>query len=306
MPGPRVLRFFCELDHDALEQTFTPTVLAQLQRLGAGVTMGLRDLSAPRAELIRRLTAHGIPVGAWVLLPVEEGYFATHHNLDAVMRQCDEVTAWVRREALVVEALGLDFEPDLRELGALLARPLRTATRWAKRARTSSVEATRAGYAQLVTALRAQGFTVESYQFPLLLDDRARGRDWWQRFAGSLDLAVSREVVMLYSSLFGALGPSVVDHFAPRCRAIGVGSTGGGVDPLPKLEWPALARDLRVAAAACDDLSIFSLEGCVERGFLTRLQDFDWAPPPPPRSTRAVALSLEAGGAVTRWLSRFP
>jgi hypothetical protein len=306
MPRPRVLRFFCELDRDALAPTFTHEVVSQLQALGAGVTLGLRDLSSARADLIRQLNASRVPVGLWVLLPLEDGYFATHHNAEVVSRRCDDVVAWVRREGLVIEALGLDFEPDLRELGAFLARPLRTAHRWARRAATAALGTTQARYTELVDHLRSEGFAVETYQFPLLLDDRARHADWWQRFAGSLDVAVSREVVMLYSSLFGALGPSVVAHFAPRCRAIGVGSTGGGVDPLPKLEWRELARDLRVAAAACDDVSIFSLEGCVEHGHLERLRDFDWNAPLPPRSTRAVAWSLEAGVWLTRWLSRFP
>jgi hypothetical protein len=40
-----------------------------------------------------------------------------------------------------------------------------------------------------------------------------------------------------------------------------------------------LARDLRIAARACSDVSVFSLEGCVENGHLERLVDFDWAAP---------------------------
>jgi hypothetical protein len=300
MPRPRVLRFFCELDSAALERTFTSDVVDQLGRLRAGVTLGLRDLTDQRAHLVRRLHDVGVPVGLWVLLPVEQGYFATHHNVELVARRCDAVLEWVARHALEVEALGLDFEPDLRELEGLLERPLMTSRRWARRAQVASLGPTKAAYAVLVNTLRSRGVRVESYQFPLLLEDRSASDDWWQRMTGSLDVEVSREVVMLYSSLFGALGPGLVPHFAGRARAIGVGSTGGGVDPLPKLDWPTLRRDLLLAARVCDDVSIFSLEGCLEQGFLPRVAELDWDAEVPAPSTLALRVALKTARAMSR------
>jgi hypothetical protein len=303
MPRPRVLRFFCELDSTALGPTFSKAVIGQLVHLRAGVTLGLRDLTDQRAELVRELHDRGVRVGLWVLLPVEHGYFATHHNVELVSQRCDEVLEWVARHGLQVEALGLDFEPDLRELQSLLERPLLTSRRWAHRARVASLGPTKAAYAVLVNTLRSRGVTVESYQFPLLLEDRAASDDWWQRMTGSLDVEVTREVVMLYSSLFGALGPGLVPHFAGRARAIGVGSTGGGVDPLPKLDWPTLRRDLLLAARACDDVSIFSLEGCVAQGFLPMLCELDWEAEVIAPSTLPLRAALRSARVVSRLIS---
>lgn len=300
MSRPRVLRFFCEVDAGALAPLFTTEVVTQLGRLRAGVTMGLRDLTDERAAVVQRLTDAGVPVGLWVLLPMEQGYFATHDNVELVSRRCDEVLEWVARHGLLIEALGLDFEPDLRELQALLVRPLVTARRWARRARGSALGPVSAAYAVLINSIRARGVSVESYQFPLLLEDRAASGDWWQRLTGSLDVEVTREVVMLYSSLFGALGPGLVPHFAPRARAIGVGSTGGGVDPLPKLAWPALRRDLLLASRCCDDVSIFSLEGCVAQGFLPRIDELDWDAAVRAPSTWALRLALRSAELASR------
>ncbi len=56
--------------------------------------------------------------------------------------------------------------------------------------------------------------------------------------------------------------------------------TGGGVemdgmDQTP-LSWDEFSRDLRLARCSCDDIHVFSLEGCVKQGFIKPLLDFDW------------------------------
>lgn len=65
--------------------------------------------------------------------------------------------------------------------------------------------------------------------------------------------------------------------------AVGVGSTGGGVDidlmDTGPLDWSELARDLRLAWHWCDDIYVFSLEGCVQHGYLTQMKSFDWDAP---------------------------
>jgi hypothetical protein len=290
---PTRLHFFNEQDLPELEALVADAgVVRYLRALSAGVTMGLRDLTEERAAVVRHLADEGVPVGAWLLLPREDGYFATLDNAAQVTARYEAFRAWARHEGLVFEAVGLDFEPDLRDVSDLVARPARTLARWAVRARDRDrLERARVAYAELVRRIRADGHHVETYQFPLLLDERGAGSSFWQRFAGALDVEADREVVMLYSSLFGPLGPGVVEAWAPQCRAIGVGSTGGGIDPLPKLTWDAFAHDLRVAARACRDVTVFSLEGCVQQGFLARLLDFDWDAPvtPAPRLPRVAA-----------------
>lgn len=279
---PTRFRFFLELDAHELEIALTSDVLATLRRLGAGVTMGLRDLSLDRARAVRRLNEAGVPVGAWLLVSRDHGYFATVENAGIVAARAREVRAWAAREQLTFEALGLDFEPDLRELDLLHSRPVSILHGWAKKARNVSAhDAAVASYRDLVRELKAEGTTVESYQLPALVEDRRKGLSVLQRLTGSLDVPVDREVVMLYSSLMGPTGAGLVAHWAPHCTAIGLGSTGGGVDSLPKLTWGELERDLLVATAYAQDLSLFSLEGCLAQDFLPRLVDFDWSRPAP-------------------------
>lgn len=113
---------------------------------------------------------------------------------------------------------------------------------------------------------------------------------------------------MLYSSFqppaHPSLGPAVLWSYAPDAQAIGVGSTGGGIE-IPPLRWEELARDLRLACRWSRDIAVFSLEGCVRQGFLSRLRTFDWdAPAAPPldvvravdRRRRALRLGLWAAG----------
>ncbi|MEW5743700.1 MAG: hypothetical protein AB1938_32610 [Myxococcota bacterium] len=295
---PSRLHFFNEQDTPELEALFSDAgVVRHLRALRAGVTMGMRDLSEGRARVVKRLVDEGVPVGAWLLLPRDEGYFATLDNVEAVTRRYSELHAWARREGLCFEAVGLDFEPDLRELSSLLAHPTRTLGRWAWRATDRRrLARAREAYQALIHRIRADGYSAETYQFPLVLEERGGKGSLWQRFAGALDVEADREVVMVYSSLLGPLGPGAVEAWAPRCRAIGVGSTGGGIDPWPKLEWEALARDLRVAARHCRDVTLFSLEGCVTQGFLARLVDFSWDAPvtPTPRLPRVANLAVRA------------
>jgi hypothetical protein len=111
-----------------------------------------------------------------------------------------------------------------------------------------------------------------------------------------MDVAVDREVWMLYSSLAIPRGPAMLWSYGPQAPAIAVGSTGGGVDPFPKLGFEALVRDLRLARRFTDDISIFSLEGCVAQGHLEPLRELDWsAPVRPPRSAGALVGLMRAG-----------
>lgn len=299
MRPPR-LGFFVELDEDDFVALVArQDVRVALRRLGAGVTVGLKDLGARRARAMHALTAAGVPVGAWLLLPERDGYFATYDNVDLVAERLAAFRRWHQEHRLGLASVGLDFEPDLRELRAFFRSPLATLGGWARRARDAERwQRARAGYQALVDELRGDGWQVEAYQFPFLLDDRAGGGTRLQRLAGALDVTVDREVLMAYSSLLGPLGPGLVASWAAQARCLGVGSTGGGVDPLPKLSWEALERDLLVAARHCAEVRIFSLEGCVEHGHLERLLHLDW-------SRNADVSPLQRAGAfATRRLAR--
>lgn len=304
MPRPSSLVFFNEQDSPELASTFTPDVVKQLAALEAGVAMGMRDLSDARAATIRSLEEAGVPVTAWVLLSRDEGYFATHDNAPRIEAACERLLEFGADHRLALTTIGLDFEPDLRDLDELMVKPLRTVGRWMfRRGRVPVLEAAARRYQALIDRLRAQRREVETYQFPFIVDDRRFASRFWQRTLGALAVDADREVVMLYSSLLPA-GHGMLSHYAPHCRAIAVGSTGGGIDPLPKLSWPELERDLLTAAAHAPHVFVFSLEGCVAQGVLGRFTSFDWNRPAPVSLAQRVGARsvVAAAGAFARWL----
>jgi hypothetical protein len=138
-------------------------------------------------------------------------------------------------------------------------------------------------YRRLIEQMRADGFTVESYQFPIIVDERRAGSRLLQRTLGLVDLPVDREVLMMYSSFFRPLGPGMLWSYGKRGANIAVGSTGGGVElpgePAP-LNWSELSQDMLLANRLNDQVYVFSLEGCVRQDFLRRLLAFDWTLPP--------------------------
>jgi len=301
---PERLSFFNEQDPPELTALSEDrATLAHLTTLRARITMGLRDLSVERAHAVQRLTNAGVPVDAWLLLPKERGYFATYDNAEFVEARVDEALRWIDAHQLPIASLGFDFEPDLRELDGLFASPARTLGSWAARS-FDRVRRARAleRYAALISRVQARGLRVEAYQFPLLLEDRAADSRFFQRFTSALDVPVQREVVMAYTSLLGPLGPGLLERWSQTAPAIAVGSTGGGVDPLPKLGFDEFTRDLRLAARACRDVSVFSLEGCVQQGWLERLVDFDWDAPVRLPAVQRVGAS--AAGLFARGLAR--
>ena len=93
---------------------------------------------------------------------------------------------------------------------------------------------------------------------------------------------------------------------------VGVGVTGGGVQmegvsEIRPLDWVEFSRDLRLARRQTDDIHVFSLEGCVQQGFLERLRTFDWDGPvtlplDQARKTNVVRKGLQG----VLWVSAHP
>ncbi len=283
--APR-LTFFCELAAEPLRALFAdPSVLEDLRALEASVGLGLLDFSPERAAVVRRLNEAGVPVIGWQLLPESEGYWFHLGNAPQAAARYAGFVAWTREHGLRWDGVGLDIEPDLQDMRRLFEGKahelLHTLPGRLKGARLRQA---REDYAALVERIRADGYRVDGYQLPFIVDEREAGSTLLQRLMGVLDLPVDREVLMLYTSFARPHGPGVVWSYAQRARAIAVGSTGGGVE-LPErvnfvpLTWEELSRDLRLAARWTRDVSVFSLEGCVRQGFLSRLRGFDWSEP---------------------------
>jgi hypothetical protein len=64
-----------------------------------------------------------------------------------------------------------------------------------------------------------------------------------------------------------------------NAKYVGIGSTGGGIDPsLPSLSYDELVHDMNIASKFAEELHIFSLEGCIEKGYLEKLVSHKYDP----------------------------
>ena len=287
MPNPK-LTFACELDTIDLVALFSnPQPLVTLQDLNASIALALRDLSAGRAAVVRKLNAAGIPVIAWLLVPEEHGYWFNLDNAPQALAAYDAFMAWSVVENLQWAGVALNIEPDIQVVGRLLSGDWPVLFDIVARA----VDGTRLRrgkmfYKRLVARIRVDDFLVATYAFPFILDERQAGATLLQRLLGIVDLNSDLDVLMLYTSFVRGIGPGILWSYAPEAGAVAVGSTGGGVtvaglDQIAPLTWDELARDLRLAHHWSDNIHIFSLEGAVKQGFLSRLLDFDWSAPQP-------------------------
>ena len=77
--------------------------------------------------------------------------------------------------------------------------------------------------------MRIDGYSIESYQIPLVVDEREIGSSLLRKTLGIIDLPVDREVLMLYSSITKNHNPGFLWSYASEAQGIGIGSTGGGV-----------------------------------------------------------------------------
>jgi hypothetical protein len=283
MTKPRLI-FFCELETAPMQALFSIPDMVALSDLGASVSLGILDLSPERAEIVRRLNQAGIPVIAWLLLPHNEGYWFNLQNATQASARYAAFREWTRKYDLQWEAVGLDIEPDIRDMERVAANrwefiPVLVRRLFSRERTSKSVRI----YKNLVEQIRADGYLVDTYQFPFIVDERIARSCLLQRAAGLVDIKADREVLLLYSSFMRPHGPGVLWSYGPSAQSIGVGSLGGGIDLSSgehrPLTWEEFERDLRLAWVFTDYIHIFSLEGCVRQGFLTRLKDFKWDMP---------------------------
>jgi hypothetical protein len=289
--GRPQITFFCELSSHHLGAVIGQPELQLLSAMSANVSIAILDFSSERAEFVRQLNQNGIPVSAWLLLPPDQGYWLGMDNADGAKEIYASFKSWTLRENLTWRTIGLDFEPDIREFKAWIDGGDR---RWALQRILSRLFQRRKlvisqrVYRQLVGAIRSDGYMVESYNLPLIADERIVGSTLLRRTLGIVDISVDTEVWMLYSSILRGntgrphFGLGVLWSYGSQAQAIGVGSTGGGIDIFLEqrdLDWDELSRDLRLAWYCTDQIYIFSLEGCIEQGFLPGLEKFQWDQP---------------------------
>jgi hypothetical protein len=317
MPQPK-LTFFTELDSERLTDLFNDSsVIKSLQELDASVSLGILDLSDGRAKVVRKLNKAKIPVIAWLLLPKEEGYwFNTGNYRQATARYADFIQ-WTQAHKLHWAGIGLDIEMDINEFAGIMDQEKASHNR--KLAKTlfqryrdrQRAEKARLAYQALVDQIHADGYLVESYQLPVINEERRARSTVLGRTVGLVNVQTDREVLMLYSSFLRPNGDAVLWSYAPETDSVGVGNTGGGVEvkgviDVPPLTWEEFSRDLRLCVAQQKPIHIFCLEGCVAQGFLPRLLDFDWDEPVSPPSGAVKVRTLRTGLATGLWLLERP
>ncbi len=280
--APKKLTFFCELYADDLDKLFfSPHLIEQLKTINATISLGILDFSDERVRVVRLLNKNNIPVIAWQLLSMEQGYWYNMTNADQAVSGYEEFLKWSNKHNLSWSGLGIDIEPDISEFQHLLSHKLRIIPAIFKRLfRKKCFDDACKIYHALVTRMKNDGFSVDSYEFLFMEDDRKAGSCIYARLLGVTDVPADRRVLMLYSSFFRPYGAAVLCNYACGADSVAVGSTGGGVelngmDQTP-LSWNEFSRDLRLAHQSCDDIHIFSLEGCVNQGFMEKLTELDW------------------------------
>ena len=306
------LTFFCELPAGALQALFADArVVSDLLALGARVSLGILDLTAERAAVVHQLNEAGIPVVAWQLLPKEQGYWFNLDNATQATARYVEFKRWTAKHQLRWDGIGLDIEPDIREMQGLRTDPLAWLPVLLKRTFDEErLRRAQMAYNALMAQIRCDDYRVDVYHLPFVVDERAAGSTLLQRLAGLVDLTADREVLMLYTSLMRPRGPAVLWSYAKNAQSVGLGVTGGGVDvtaDIPPLNWDEFSRDLVLASRWARDIHVFSLEGCVQQGFLPRLQSFDWEQQDsPPRGLSAQVAAARTALRAGLWASAHP
>jgi hypothetical protein len=152
---------------------------------------------------VRRLNAAGIPVTAWLLLSMDQGYYFNLGNYDQTQACYQGFQAWTAENGLEWAGVGLDVEPDFREMQMLAAKPWKLLPDFLRRSLSGRMlSRAQAAYADLAKAVRKEGYTLESYQYPMIADERKVGSTLLRRVTGVVDVPVDREVWMLYTTLF--------------------------------------------------------------------------------------------------------
>jgi hypothetical protein len=314
MPKPE-LTFFTELDSEKLTALFNdPAVIKDLQALNASVSLGILDLSEARAKVVKKLNQAGIPVIAWLLLPEDEGYWFNIDNHEKASARYASFREWTQHNKLQWIGIGLDIEMNINDLRQVLEKKQTEkflSTIFQRLKDKKRVIAAQHAYQALVNWIHSDGYLVESYHLPVIMEERRAHSTVLQRAVGLVDLKTDREVLMLYSSFLRPNGDAALWSYAPQADSVGVGNTGGGVEvegviDVAPLTWDEFSRDLRLCVMREKPIHIFCLEGCVEQGFLDKLVKFDWDKPVPVPNAQVKVRFLRTGLAAVLWLIQRP
>jgi hypothetical protein len=281
-PGQRPPLWFACCDHgiDQMNALFADgTVITDLKELHAGIALALDDLSPARAAIVQRLNAEGVPVVAWLVLPHDQGYYVNASNAPQTAARYEAFEAWSRENHLHWDAVGLDIEPVFDEWRGTRLWQFRLLMR--RSFDGDRVYKARHDYKTLIEKMQSDGHRVQTYQMMFIADERRARSTMLERWFGMVDVRGDEEVLMTYSSFNHNVGSVIVWDYGPDAQMLAVGSTLATGNPetdakAAPLKWEEFLSDTIVASHFSKSIGVYSLEGCVKQGFLTKLKTVDW------------------------------
>ncbi len=279
------LIFACDRQTPELDALFTPELISDLKELGAGIALSTEDFSPERTKIVRRLNTAGIPMTAWIALPKDQGYYVNVDTATQTAARFAEFDKWTTDNGLKWEAVGLDIEPTLNDYSALMGHKGQLLRMLFKRSFDSGrVYRGRDAYNALIQTIRSRGYRVQTYQLIFMLHERNAHTTLLERIFGIVDVRGDQEVFMLYTSFDHKGGAAQIWRYGPQSQVIAVGSTASSGDAAmdakyPPLNWEEFSRDLIVAHHFSPIVGVYSLEGCVQQGFIPKLKTMDWTQP---------------------------
>jgi hypothetical protein len=258
--------------------------------------------------VVRELNAAGIPVTAWLALPGDQGYYLNASNAPQAEARFSDFEKWTAASGLRWSGIGLDIEPNVQEFSSFRRAAAAALQRLFD---PDTVIRAHTAYQAFIARIEAAGYSVETYQFPFIVDEREVRSTLLERLFGIVDVRGDREALMLYSSYNRTADSALIWQYGPSAQRIVVGVTAG--DPQPgsragPLSWEELEHDVIVASHFSPVVGIYNLEDSVRRGLLPRLETMDWTQPATIRvdANRAI-IRLRSRIQATLWtLSRLP
>ncbi|HKS83010.1 MAG TPA: hypothetical protein VJR23_16015 [Candidatus Acidoferrales bacterium] len=254
-------------------------MIAQLKTLNAGIAFAVSDFGPEHALAVRRLNEAGIPLVAWIELPADQGVYMNAGNAAQASERFDEFEKWTAQNQLQWAGVGLDIEPNFGSFRGGKWHILKMLVKGAVNG--GRVERARVAYTALIRRIHSRGYSVQTYQLPLIATDRRVHSTMFERTLGVVDVRGDLEALMIYTSLARSSSSAPIWEFGPGAQAIVVGVTLGSGDPAidamaPPLDWDQFSSDLIVASHYSQVVGVYDLEGCVKQGFLRLLVNFDW------------------------------
>jgi len=283
---PPLLTFFCELDQEMVETFFQNDTLMQLlkQIPNLSVSMGIRDLSYERASAVKILNQNNISVIGWILLPKADGYWLNMDNAKNGTPRFLDIMNWTKTYDLEWSSFGLDLEVDMRNEEEFQNDQWIILMESVFSRNMEALELARSELYSLVDLIHSYGYPVQTYIIPFILDERKINSTILQRLIGAVDIhgnLIDMEVPMLYSSAFPD-GLGLMESYmngSDSSHAIGIGVTGGpavaGSNGIYR-NWTEFERDLLFSKNRTRNIFIYSLEGCAENDYLSKISQLDW------------------------------